>query len=358
MTYKTILITGGAGFIGANFAIKLAQKYHKLKVIAVDNLKRRGSELNLVRLKEYGINFIHADIRNPEDLVFEDNIGLIIECSAEPSVLAGFGDNPAYIINTNLTGTLNCLELCRKHKADIIFMSTSRVYPYQAINAIKIIEQETRFTWLPAQQIKGWSLKGITEDFSLDGARTLYGATKLASEIILREYIAHYGIKGVINRCGVIAGPWQFGKVDQGVFSLWVLAHYFKKKLNYIGFGGNGKQVRDLLHIDDLFRLIELEMSSLDKVNTNTYNVGGGDGISLSLLEATRICEKITGNRINVKSKDESRLGDILVYLSDSCKVTRDLGWVPKKSPEDILSDIYVWVDSHNAALEKSLSLK
>lgn len=358
MQYKNILITGGAGFIGSNLAISFKRKYPGLKITCLDNLKRRGSELNLFRLKENSIDFIHADIRCPEDLVLNRRFDLLIECSAEPSVLAGFGDNPAYIINTNLTGTINCLELCRKNKADIIFLSTSRVYPYQAINNLKTIETKTRFEWSKQNKaILGWSVKGIDIDFSLDGPRTLYGATKLASEFILQEYIVNYGIKGVINRCGVIAGPWQFGKVDQGVFTLWMTAHYFKKPLKYIGFSAKGKQVRDLLHIDDLFRLIDCEIASLDKINGKVYNVGGGDRISLSLLETTRICEKITGNRINIAKDAHNRPGDINIYITDNKKITRDLGWFPQKNPSEILSDIYVWISENEQQLKRTMFL-
>jgi len=140
MKYQKVLITGGAGFIGASLAISLRKKYPHIAVIALDNLKRRGSELNLCRLREWGVSFIHGDIRNQEDLFLNSKIDLIIECSAEPSVLAGYGDNPFYIINTNLLGTINCLESARKNKADIVFLSTSRVYPYDAINALKTVE--------------------------------------------------------------------------------------------------------------------------------------------------------------------------------------------------------------------------
>lgn len=344
MKYKNILITGGAGFIGSNLAVSFKNKYPGLKVTVLDNLKRRGSEINLNRLKDHGVNFIHADIRCPEDLVLDKKIDLLLECSAEPSVLAGYGDNPFYIINTNLTGTINCLELARKHRADIIFLSTSRVYPYGLINDLKIKELDLRFDWQDKRKIIGWSRQGVDINFSTNGPKTLYGATKLCSELILEEYIANYGLKGVVNRCGVIAGPWQFGKVDQGVFTFWMLAHYFKKNLNYIGFGGKGKQVRDLLHVDDLFRLIELELSAMDKINGRIFNVGGGRKVSLSLLETTRLCQKICGNKINIGKDLKNRPGDIAIYLTDNKKVTQELGWQPKKTQEEIMADIYDWI--------------
>ena len=247
LPYKKILITGGSGFVGSNLAVSSKLKYPKVKVIALDNLCRRGSELNIIRLKKNDIEFIHGDIRSPEDLELKEKIDLIIECSAEPSVLSGYGGSPGYVIDTNLTGSINCFELARKNKADIVFLSTSRVYPYGGINNLKVVEDDTRFKWQNEQDenIKGWSEEGIDVNFPLEGPRSMYGATKLCSEIILKEYISMYGLRGVVNRCGVIAGPWQFGKVSQGVFTLWMLAHFFKKPLKYIGFGGCGKQVRD-----------------------------------------------------------------------------------------------------------------
>jgi len=345
MKYNNLLITGGAGFIGSNLAVSFKRKYPKLNVLSLDNLKRRGSEFNLLRLKEQGVRFLHGDIRNPEDLVFDFEVDLVVECSAEPSVLAGL-DNPAYIVNTNFNGTFNCLEFCRRRKADIIFLSTSRIYPYQAINKIKRIETDTRLEWL---------IKGISEDFTTQGPKTLYGATKLSSELLLQEYIANYGIKGVINRCGVVAGPWQFGKVDQGVFTYWILAHYFKKDIKYIGFGGKGKQVRDLLHVDDLFELIDKEIGSLSGINGNIYNVGGGRDISLSLLEASRLCQRITGNKIKIGRDLKARPGDIALYLSDNGKVSKDLGWKPGNPADAILKDIFKWARDNEKALKSLL---
>ncbi|MCU0652605.1 MAG: NAD-dependent epimerase/dehydratase family protein [Candidatus Omnitrophica bacterium] len=341
---NNILVTGGAGFVGSNLAVYFKCKYPSIKVFALDNLVRRGSEFNLPRLKENGIKFIRGDIRHPKDLDLKFDIDLILECSAEPSVLAGY-ENPSYIIDTNLMGTVNCLELCRKRKAGMIFLSSSRIYPYELINAIKRRETTTRFVWS--------GCAGISTDFSLTGPRTLYGTTKLASEFILQEYIAAYGIKAVVNRCGVIAGPWQFGKVDQGVFTYWMLAHYFKKNLKYIGYGGKGKQVRDLLHVDDLCRLIDIQVNSLSKLSGNTYNVGGAKEVSLSLLETTTLCREITGNRIKIGSDLHNRPGDIAIYLTDNKKVTKELKWKPNKQAVTILNDIFNWIRDNEAKLKK-----
>lgn len=355
MNYKTILITGGAGFVGSNLAVSFKNKYPKVNIIALDNLKRRGSELNLKRLKDNGIIFTHADIRNPEDLCPASKIDLLIECSAEPSVLSGLKGNPRYIIGTNLTGTVNCLELARMNKADVIFLSTSRVYPYAQLNKIEYSELDTRFDWVSGQKIKGWSKEGITEDFTINGPKTFYGATKLSSEFLLQEYADNYGISSVINRCGVIAGAWQFGKVDQGIFTFWMLSHYFKRRINYIGFKGKGKQVRDLLHIDDLFELIDLQAKAMGKISGRLYNIGGGKGVSLSLLETSLLAAKITGNKINIPGILKNRPKDVAIYLTDNSKVYTDLGWKPRKTVSEILEDIYNWINENEAQLKEAL---
>lgn len=347
-----LLITGGAGFVGANLAVSLKTKYSDLEIIALDNLKRRGSELNIKRLNKYGIQFIHGDIRNKEDINFENKkIALIIECSAEPSVLAGFGDSPEYLINSNLIGAINCLEIARKHHAAFIFLSTSRVYPFEVLNSLRYIETESRYALRNKQSILGASSRGINEKFPINGARSLYGATKLATEIIAHEYASMYNIKVIINRSGVIAGPWQMGKVDQGVFALWMAAHYFKKELSYIGFGGEGKQVRDVLHIDDLCELIDLQITNLSSLSNQCFNIGGGIENSLSLLEMTEICREITGNKISIYKETENRPADIKLYLSDLSKIGSTLSWKPKKSPQQVLEDIFHWIHDYEKEL-------
>jgi CDP-paratose 2-epimerase len=354
MKYKNILITGGAGFVGSNLAIKLKKKYSDVNIICLDNLIRKGSELNVPRLKEKGIKFIRGDIRNKKNLNIE-GIDLMLECSAEPSVLAGLNSSPEYVIDTNLVGTINCLELARKTKADFIFLSTSRVYPTKLLNNFKYKESETRFEWDEHQDIAGFSGEGISEDFPMTGSRSFYGATKFASEIIMQEYIENYGLKGVINRCSVITGPWQMGKVDQGVAALWLARHIFKRDLSYIGYGGKGKQVRDIVHIDDIFDLINIQMNDLESFNGKVFNVGGGLKNSVSLLELTQICEKITGNSIKIHSVMEDRPQDIRIYISDCSKVSKATNWKPKKGIEETLTDTYNWIIQNEDKLRNIL---
>ncbi len=187
---------------------------------------------------------------------------------------------------------------------------------------LKLEEAETRFEIAAEQAVPGVSPAGISEAFPLDGARTLYGATKLAAELLIEEYRAGLGVPAVIDRCGVIAGPWQMGKVDQGVFTHWMLAHHFGNPLSYIGFGGQGKQVRDLLHVEDLVDLVERQLLAPGEWDGRTVNVGGGRECSLSLLETTAICRELTGNEVPIEPVVETRAGDVPIYLSDC---TRDL---------------------------------
>lgn len=352
-----ILITGGAGFVGSNLAIKLKTKYPHYSILSFDNLKRRGSELNLKRLNDHGVSFLHGDIRCKEDLYFDNQqFDAIIDASAEPSVLAGITSPVEQVINNNLTGTANCLELARKHHSTFIFLSTSRVYPIATLENVKYSEEKTRFSWLDDQQLPGVSSQGIKETFPLAGSRSFYGATKLASELLIQEYQALSGVKTVINRCGVITGPWQMGKVDQGVVVLWMARHIFKGQLGYFGYGGTGKQVRDILNIDDLFRLIDWQVHHIDKVNGEIFNVGGGLQSSVSLQELTNICKEVTGNKIQIDSRPENRVADIRVYLTDNTYVTKATGWQPIYTPEQTLSEIAEWICTNEKELKAILN--
>lgn len=358
MNYKNILITGGAGFVGSNLAIKLKKDYPDTRIIVLDNLMRRGSELNLSRLKIAGIEFMHGDIRNKEDLRFEEKIDLILECSAEPSVLAGVGGSPEYVINANLFGTVNCLELARIQKADFIFLSTSRVYPATIIEKLKYRETENRFELEDKQDVPGVSQEGFSEDFPIGSGmdRSFYGATKLCSEYLIHEYSAHYGIKAVVNRCGVITGPWQMGKVDQGLAVLWMARHFWpEKNLSYIGYGGSGKQVRDFIHIDDIFEVVKIQTGNIEKYGGGIYNIGGGVENSLSLKELTGVCQEITGNKINIESIKENRPNDVRLYISDCAKFKNISGWKQQKDVKQIFQDIHDWMAENEADLKDLL---
>lgn len=358
MNYQTILITGGAGFVGSNLAIKLKNAYPEVVVLAFDNLKRRGSELNLPRLKAAGIEFIHGDIRNKSDLAdIGKKIDLLVECSAEPSVLAGIDGSPEYLIDTNLMGTVNCLELARRDRSAVVFLSTSRVYPIVQIEELRHWETETRFEWEDQQEVEGASARGIAENFPLGKYRSLYGATKLCSEMIFQEYLAAYGLKGVINRCGVITGPWQMGKIDQGVIVLWMARHIWgDKPLSYIGYGGTGKQVRDFMHVDDLFEALRLQLENIDQYTGEIFNLGGGRENSVSLCELTAWCEKLTGNKIEIKSETANRPNDVRIYLTDSTKFQKVSGWSCKKDTETTLREIYDWIVKNKKDLERILN--
>jgi len=352
--YERVLITGGVGFVGASVAVALKSCLPGMQVVALDNLHRRGSELNLARLHDVGVEFVHGDIRNPEDLNNLPSPDLIIECSAEPSAQAGYGGSPEYLIQTNLVGCFNCLELARRTKSDFLFLSTSRVYPWTTLNELAYDEGETRFVLVDRQSFSGASANGISEDFPLNGARSLYGMTKLAAELMIVEYSLAYGFRHTINRCGVIAGPWQMGKIDQGVVTLWVAAHHFRKPLNYIGFGGLGKQVRDLLHVDDLCDLILDQVTSFARYHGQIFNVGGGHGCSLSLLEMTQLCEGITGHQIPITASVENRPADVRIFLSDCHRLTNFSSWRPRRGVTNILIDTWNWIRAEENTLRST----
>jgi len=350
-----IVVTGGAGFVGSTLCLKLKEKYPHYSIVAFDNLKRRGSELNLADFQKNDIPFYHGDIRNAEDIEALDQFDVLIEASAEPSVTAGLDSDPTYVINNNLYGSINCFNACLKHKAKLIFLSTSRVYPIEAIEKANFKEEATRFAFDRNQSEKGISEKGIAETLKLDGARSFYGTTKLSSEMFIQEYAEFYGLQAAITRFGVIAGPRQMGKTDQGVVTLWMAKHFWNQSLKYIGYGGTGKQVRDILHVDDLVELTDFQIHNIEKFNGKIYNVGGGLENSASLLEMTAICERITGNKITIGSETETRPADLRMYITDNSKIESEIGWKPKRSVETVFTDIYHWIKDNEVQLEKIL---
>ncbi len=351
-----LLITGGAGFVGSSLAKLFKKNNPDFQIHVLDNLKRRGSEINLPEFKKLGIDFFHGDIRNLSDLEdLNENYDFILEASAEPSVHAGTGgQSPKYLLDTNLNGTLNCLEFGRKKSGGMIFLSTSRVYSIPAIKKINLIENQTRLEVSDKQELNGISKKGISEEFPTIGSgfRSLYGTTKLASELFLEEYSQNFGYKTIINRCGVIAGKGQFGKTDQGVFTLWVARHYFQGTLSFTGFGGEGKQVRDIMHPLDLYNCIIKQMNKSNEWNSEIFNLGGGEEGSVSLKEYTGICEEVTGQKISISKNPETANVDIPYYVSDSSKAKSRFGFEIKMKPRDIVSEIKNWISENESVLK------
>jgi CDP-paratose 2-epimerase len=356
MATHTVLITGGAGFIGANLALELAGLHPDWEIVALDSLHRRGSELNLPRLREAGVRFVHGDVREPADLRAAGPFGALVECSAEPSVMAGVGGDTGFLVRTNLLGAYHCLEEAARQRAQVVFLSTSRVYPLAALDALAYEETDTRFQLAAEQPLAGASPHGVAEDFPLGGARTLYGASKLAAELLIEEYAESFGLPAVVNRCGVVAGPWQMGKVDQGVFTHWVLAHHFQRPLSYIGFGGHGKQVRDLLHVADLAALVDDQLTRPAHWAGAVLNVGGGVDVSLSLRETSALCQQITGNEVQIAAEPQTRPGDARIYISDTRALRRWSKWAPRRGPREILTDIFDWVRTHERQLADALA--
>ena len=350
-----VLITGGAGFVGANLAVALAARHPDWDLVAFDNLHRPGSSLNLPRLEDAGVEFVRGDVRDRTALDSIDSVDALVECSAEPSALVGMSGDTTYPFETNLVGAYNCLELARRDRAQFLFLSTSRVYPYPALNELALDRGETRFELASEQAVPGVTTAGISERFPLEGARTLYGATKLAAELLVTEYAANFDLPSVVNRCGVIAGPWQMGRVDQGVFTFWLLAHHFERPLTYIGYGGGGHQVRDLLHVADLVDLVDEQLLDPGAWNGFVGNVGGGREISLSLLETTAICRELTGNEVPIAAAGEDRPGDVPLYLSDCSRLFEATSWRPVRGAREVLSDILAWVEENETAVADSL---
>lgn len=350
-----VLVTGGAGFVGSNLALLLTRRGGQ-KVLAFDNLRRRGSELALPRLRAGGVEFVHGDIRNSEDFDSLPPVELIIDCSAEPSVHAGYDGSARYLLSTNLFGTVNCLEYARRHGSAIVFLSTSRVYSIAQLRGLPLMLARDRLVLVPEKSGPGWSDRGIAENFPTQGARSLYGASKLASELLIEEYRAAYGLKTIVNRCGVLSGPWQMGKVDQGFFVLWAARHLYGGALAYCGFGGAGHQVRDVLHVEDLFDLLCRQIDFFDRYSGRTFNVGGGMGLSVSLAELSALCAARTGHQLKVGCELETRPADIPFYVTDNTAVCEATGWAPTRSIETILDEILTWLARYRAELEPVLA--
>jgi CDP-paratose 2-epimerase len=242
----------------------------------------------------------------------------------------------------------------------MVFLSTSRVYPIDPLRQLPFEVRGQRFVVPSDAAGPGWSEAGVSTDFPLQGNRSMYGVTKLCSELLIQEYGAMYGLRAVVNRCSVVAGPWQMGKVDQGFVVLWAARHLYGGALSYIGFGGQGRQVRDVLHVEDLYDLINLQLADLEHHAGQVYNVGGGPERSVSLAEMTELCTAKAPpwgatDRLSVGSVPDTGPADIPYYVTDNKAVTAATSWHPKRSLEAVLDEIFQWLHDERAQLEPIL---
>ena len=338
-----ILITGGCGFIGTNLSIFLNNKGYKISTI--DNFQRSGSKFNYKILKKYKIKNYNIDISNYSKIKKLPKFDIIIDSCAEAAVEASKNEIDR-VINTNLYGTFNILKKAKKDQAKIIFLSSSRVFSINKLNSLiknKNIKKSLKIK------------KKVNEKFNTNDPKSIYGFTKLASEMLIEEFSYAFNLKYIINRCGVISGPLQFGKQDQGFISLWIWRHLNKKKLSYIGYGGLGNQVRDVLHITDLCKLIDLQILKIKKIHNDTFNLGGGSKSFISLKNLTKICQKLTGKKIKISSNKKTSIYDIPIYITDNTKISKTYGWKPKKNIFDIVNDTYKWLKNNKLILKKYL---
>ncbi|MEK7855799.1 MAG: NAD-dependent epimerase/dehydratase family protein, partial [Acidobacteriota bacterium] len=201
-----ILITGICGFVGSAIARALREHVDGIEIVGVDNLVRRGSETNLSIIRQLKCSYVHGDIRNDEDIAELPVVDWVIDCAANPSVLAGVTGGVRQVVAHNLTGTLNLLEKCRRDGAGFLMVSSSRVYSIERLNQIPITRAGDRFIVSEGSTLPlGVTRAGVSESFSTEAPVSIYGATKLASEVMVLEYGATYGFPVRVNRCGVIA---------------------------------------------------------------------------------------------------------------------------------------------------------
>jgi CDP-paratose 2-epimerase len=343
-----LVITGVCGFVGSEIALQLALRLPDARLVGIDNLSRPGSETNRPRLQAAGIPVTHGDVRSMSDVESLGEADWVIDAAANPSVLAGVDGRTTsrQVVEHNLIGTLNLLEFCKSRGAGLVLLSTSRVYSIRALTSLPLVARERGF--VPDADAKwpaGASPAGISEVFSTAGPVSLYGATKLASEVIAVEYGDAFDLPVVIDRCGVLAGASQFGTAEQGIFSYWVRAWASGRMLTYYGFDGMGYQVRDALHAADLADLIERQLRAGSHAS-GLWVAGGGISNAMSLAQLSGWCRERFGAR-SVHADPTQRKWDAPWLVMDTSRTAARFEWSPSVSVVRILDEIAEHHASH-----------
>ena len=351
-----VLITGICGFVGSSIAKAWIDADTDITIYGLDNFIRPGSEYNRNHLQNLGIKLFHGDIRMASDFDALPAVNWVIDAAANPSVLAGVDGTTSsrQLIEHNLLGTVNILEYCKRHCAGFILLSTSRVYSIAALVDMKVEAVGKAFHLKKKQQLPiGISPAGVNELFSTASPISLYGSSKLASEVLAKEYGESFGFPVWINRCGVLAGAGQFGRADQGIFTYWINAWMKRQPISYIGFGGNGYQVRDCFHPRDLLSLLQKQTSTSGDQITRLLNLGGGSENAMSLAELSDWCADRFGNHTVGKVPDVRRF-DMPWLIMDYSLATEIWEWKPQTSLHAILDEIAHYAEQNPNWLEIS----
>jgi CDP-paratose 2-epimerase len=348
-----VLLTGICGFVGSTLARGLREGWPDWEIVGLDNFVRAGSETNRQSLRQLGVKLFHGDVRNVSDLEALPKCDWIIEAAANPSVLAGVDGKTSsrQLIEHNLGGTINMLELLKSWCCGFTLLSTSRVYSIPALAAIPVEAHGERFVPRAEAAIQGLSKQGISEGFSTEPPLSLYGASKRASELLACEYAESFKLPVCILRCGVLAGAGQFGKIDQGIFSYWIHSYARKRPLKYIGFDGTGRQVRDCLHARDLLPLITQQITRPRPEAPRVLNVSGGVAQSASLRQLSAWCAQRFGAH-TVAAETGTRPFDVPWLVLDSTRVAAAWGWKPQTSLEAIWTEIAQHAEANPAWLD------
>ena len=369
-----ILITGICGFAGSALGRGLLEYLPGIQITGIDNLLRRGSETNLEPLRALGIDIRIGDIRNEADLAALPAADWVLDCAANPSVLAGVDGRTSAkeLLDHNLGGTIHLLEYCRMHRAGFILLSTSRLYSIPPLASLPVEVVNDAFRPVlemgnqpqNAQNLQDGlrsvsltppvgfvakpsvSLAGVTESFSTEPPISLYGSSKRCSEILALEYGMTFDFPVRINRCGVLAGAGQFGKADQGIFGFWLHSWARRTPLKYIGFEGSGHQVRDCLHPRDIVPLLIHQMKDPDRKVSPILNVSGGVESAVSLAQLSAWCTERLGSH-HVAADTNPRPFDIPWMVLDSTAVGKSWNWKPQTPMFSILEEIAIHSEKH-----------
>lgn len=351
-----ILVAGACGFVGSTIIKAWRERCPSDLLVGVDNLSRAGSELNRATLKQLGVRVLHADLRSASDVETFPEVDWVIDAAALPSVSGGIdgATTSRQLMEHNLTSCINLLEFCKRQRAGLVLLSTSRVYSVRLLHSLPLAVEGSAFGLAPGAALpRGVTSLGVAEDCSTQAPVSLYGASKLAAEQLALEYGESFDFPVWINRCGVMAGAGQFGRPDQGIVAFWLNSWLRDRPLTYFGFGCEGHQVRDCLHPQDLVPLIERQLQDGGRGAPRTVNVSGGLASAFSLRQLSEWCESRWGAR-TVRAEPATHLFDLPWVVLDAALAESTWDWKPAVGLAPILDDIACHAEAHPHWLDLS----